>query len=241
MALCFPTCDRPQLTLLSEAGVWLLVSGIRNTERNPADLWSGLPHEENREQLEPLEILKKHELLRQLRMFLLHFFIYRCLMFQCFSSLLHDSRISRLTSLGRGSWKDRFKHTLLLYYNSQRMSALCTHESRIPTLDAYLSVRRDMLGISIMFDLAELLEVFPFPEVLHGTQREILEKIRQCAFNIMAWSFVSCPFHRTLLCSLLFSGRCVLPYHSRSSSFQSVNSSYGTKSYFDSGSDESCR
>jgi hypothetical protein len=67
-------------------------------------------------------------------------------------------------------------------------------DNRIPTLDDYLSVRREMLGTSIIFDLAELLEVFPFPEFLHATQREKLEQIRQCAFNIIAWSIVSFTF-----------------------------------------------
>ena len=73
MALCFPTCDRPQLTLLSEAGMWLLVSGIRSTEQsNHTDLWPGLDDEGARGQLDALELLKRHGLLQQLRMFLLH-------------------------------------------------------------------------------------------------------------------------------------------------------------------------
>ena len=43
VALCFQTFDGPQLTLLSEAGMWLLVSSIRSTEQsNHADLWAGL-------------------------------------------------------------------------------------------------------------------------------------------------------------------------------------------------------
>jgi hypothetical protein len=75
VALCFPTCDRPQLTLLSEAGMWLLVSGIRNTEQ--ADMWPGLNDEANTEQLDALELLKRHELLQQLRMFLLRSFTYK--------------------------------------------------------------------------------------------------------------------------------------------------------------------
>jgi len=79
------------------------------------------------------------------------------------------------------------------------MAAVCASDSRIPTLDNFLSVRREMLGTSILFDLAELLEVFPFPEFLHDTQREMLEQIKQCAFNIIAWSIVSCLLPKTLL------------------------------------------
>jgi hypothetical protein len=82
VALCFPTCDRPQLTLLSEAGTWLLISGIRSTDHT--DLWPGLMHEADREQLDALEWLKRHELLQQLRMFLLHSFVNKCLTFSIF-------------------------------------------------------------------------------------------------------------------------------------------------------------
>ena len=112
------------------------------------------------------------------------------------NSLLNDHRISRLASVGRGSWEDRFKRTLLLYYNAQETSAACTPGGCIPTLDNYLSVRREMFGTGIVFDLAELLEVFPFPETLQDTQREKLEKIRQYAFDIIAWSIVGVCFHR---------------------------------------------
>jgi hypothetical protein len=223
VALCFPTCDRPQLTLLSEAAVWLLISGLRSTEHNDqTDLWPGLKDEANLEQLEALELLKRHELLQQLRRFLLHFFIDKFLTFKIFSSLMHDRRVSRRASQGRGSWEDRFKRTLLLYHNAQRTATLCASDSRIPTLDNYLSVRRDLFGAGVMFDLAELLEVFPFPDFLHGTQRERLEQIKQCAFDIVAWSTVSSPFFfiflKTPLLTTLIrnAGRCVLPHHSRS-------------------------
>jgi hypothetical protein len=48
-----------------------------------------------------------------------------------------------------------------------------------------------MFGTGIIFDLTELLEVFPFPEFLYGTQRERLEQFKQCAFNIIAWSITN--------------------------------------------------
>lgn len=241
VALCFPTCDRPQLTLLSEAGMWLLVSGIRSTEQSDkADSRPDLDDEADKEQLDALELLKKHELLQQLRMFLLHSLLYKWLIFKILCSLLHDRRISRLASLGRGTWEDRFKRTLLLYYNAQRMATVCASDSRIPTLDDFLSVRREMLGTSIMFDLAELLEVFPFPEFLHDTQREKLEQIKQCAFNIIAWSIVSCLLPNALfLWDLVHSGCCILPPHSHALLFQSAHDSYDTQSSLYSGSNES--
>lgn len=118
------------------------------------------------------------------------------------SSLLHDHRILRLA--GRGSWNDRFKRTLRLHYDAQRTAILCASDGHIPTMDSYLAVRREMFGTSIMFDLAELLEVFPYPEFLHGTQRERLEQIRKCAFNIISWSIVSPSFSQAvILCSLV--------------------------------------
>ena len=48
-----------------------------------------------------------------------------------------------------------------------------------------------MYGNSVLFELAELLEVFSFPEFLQDTQRKKLEKMKAYAFDIIAWSIVS--------------------------------------------------
>ena len=76
-ALCFPTCDRPQLTLLSEAAIWFLISAIRSTEQNNRSVLTDSDSMADLGQLGALELLKRHDLLQQLRMFLLHFFLGR--------------------------------------------------------------------------------------------------------------------------------------------------------------------
>jgi len=43
----------------------------------------------------------------------------------------------------------------------------------------------------VLFELAELLEVFSFPELLEDVQRKKLEKMKENAFDIIAWSIVS--------------------------------------------------
>jgi len=48
-----------------------------------------------------------------------------------------------------------------------------------------------MYGNSVLFELAELLEVFSFPEFLEDVQRKKLEKMKENAFDIIAWSIVS--------------------------------------------------
>lgn len=48
-----------------------------------------------------------------------------------------------------------------------------------------------MYGNNVLFELAELLEVFSFPDYLQDVQREKLEKMKKNAFDIIAWSIVS--------------------------------------------------
>jgi len=60
-----------------------------------------------------------------------------------------------------------------------------------PSLEDYIATRREMYGNSVLFELAELLEVFSFPEFLEDVQRKKLEKIKENAFDIIAWSIVS--------------------------------------------------
>lgn len=84
VALCFPTCDRPQLTLLSEAGIWFLISGIRSTEQNNRTCSDDSYATADLGQLGALELLKRHDLLQQLRMFLLRSLIDKCLISRIF-------------------------------------------------------------------------------------------------------------------------------------------------------------
>lgn len=74
MALCFPPCDRPQLELLYEAALWVAIGGMRTVENPveglPAGLWDELEDGTTVDNVDGAELLKKHKLLRQLRMFL---------------------------------------------------------------------------------------------------------------------------------------------------------------------------
>lgn len=76
MALCFPTCDRPQLELLCEAGIWVAIGGMRNVEGSveglPPGMWYELEDGIALGEVDVVDLLKKHKLLRQLRMFLLY-------------------------------------------------------------------------------------------------------------------------------------------------------------------------
>ena len=70
MALCFPTCDIPQLTLLCEAGLWTVIAGMRTIEcSEQGRIWQSLEEEQNLAALEGIDIMKSHKLLQQLRMF----------------------------------------------------------------------------------------------------------------------------------------------------------------------------
>lgn len=77
MALCFPTCDIPQLTLLCEAGLWTVIAGMRTVEGSirmeQGRVWQNL--EESLAALEGIDIMKSHKLLQQLRMFFYSLFL----------------------------------------------------------------------------------------------------------------------------------------------------------------------
>ena len=68
----------------SEAAVWFLISAIRSTEQNNRSVLTDSDSAADLGQLGALELLKRHDLLQQLRMFLLHFFIGKCLIFRTF-------------------------------------------------------------------------------------------------------------------------------------------------------------
>ena len=61
----------------------------------------------------------------------------------------------------------------------------------VPSLEDCIATRRGMYGNNVLFELAELLEVFSFPDYLQDVQREKLEKMKKNAFDIIAWSIVS--------------------------------------------------
>lgn len=62
-------------------------------------------------------------------------------------------------------------------------------ENLIPTLDEYLELGREINGFNMVLDLSELLEITQFPE-LQGEDAQNLLKLKQTAFNVIAWSKV---------------------------------------------------
>ena len=64
-------------------------------------------------------------------------------------------------------------------------------ENITPTLEEYLELGRELKGSSMILDLSELLEITQFPESLQGEDaQKMLLKMKQTAFDIIAWSTV---------------------------------------------------
>ena len=59
----------------------------------------------------------------------------------------------------------------------------------IPTLEEYLEFNREIRGFSMILDLSELLEITQVPE-LQGEDTQNLLKLKQTAFDVIAWSMV---------------------------------------------------
>lgn len=62
-------------------------------------------------------------------------------------------------------------------------------ENLIPTLDEYLELGREINGFNMVLDLSELLEITQFPELQREDAQNLL-KLKQTAFNVIAWSKV---------------------------------------------------
>ena len=63
-------------------------------------------------------------------------------------------------------------------------------ENITPTLEEYLELGRELKGSSMILDLSELLEITQFPESLQEDAQKMLLKMKQTAFDIIAWSTV---------------------------------------------------
>ena len=62
-------------------------------------------------------------------------------------------------------------------------------ENVIPTLEEFLELGRELNGSSMILDLSELLEITQFPK-LQGEDTQKLLKLKQSAFDVIAWSMV---------------------------------------------------
>lgn len=63
-------------------------------------------------------------------------------------------------------------------------------ENIIPTLEEYLELGRELDGYSMILDLSELLEITQFPELRGEEDAQKLLKLKQTAFDVIAWSMV---------------------------------------------------
>jgi Terpene synthase family 2, C-terminal metal binding len=60
----------------------------------------------------------------------------------------------------------------------------------IPTLEEYLEFNREIRGFSMILDLSELLEITQVPELQGEEDTQNLLKLKQTAFDVIAWSMV---------------------------------------------------
>ncbi|KAF9527209.1 isoprenoid synthase domain-containing protein [Crepidotus variabilis] len=158
-ALCFPTCDGPQLRQLAKAATVLIYSNTR-TFSDPVEtesLWRTADDLE----LDGFELLNLHPLLRQLRL----------------SSTSHGFLASQ-------SWKDRFSDSVKRHFNAREQTSA---RSSIPTLNEYSELRKDLYGENIIFLLAELHEAFIFPKD-DEDRRTRLITLKELAFEVIALS-----------------------------------------------------
>ncbi|PPQ90350.1 hypothetical protein CVT25_007752 [Psilocybe cyanescens] len=184
-ALCFPTCDSPQLRVLTDLSTLLFYSGLRENaggeslglrdvdhSQPSSGLAAGSFHEMSDSE-SGLELLRGHVLLRQLRI----------------PSVLLLLRLFKLASAASEIWKARFRKSVLAYQAAQK--GICLNRSRniVPSLEEYIAIAREMHGTNVVLDLAELMEVFQFPD-LHGTEAEKIIVLKHTAFDVIAWSLL---------------------------------------------------
>ncbi|KAF8151522.1 isoprenoid synthase domain-containing protein [Crassisporium funariophilum] len=172
-ALCFPTCDAPQLRLLTDFLTLLFYSNKRSSEysgKAVAALWSfqdlGSTEHLPSSRKSGMDMLKRHELLKH----------------------IIEPRISRLISKATDGWETRFTHSVQAYRVAQEHVSNAHADGLVPaTLEEYVGFRRELNGISMVLGLAELLEIFQFP-VLQGPASEKLEVLKHSAFDVINWS-----------------------------------------------------
>jgi len=172
-ALCFPTCDAPQLRLLTDFLTMLFYSNIRifSFTNTPTEaMWptteQKVCNDENATHRESgLEILGNHVLFKH----------------------VIDPRISRLVPAAPNAWKSRFSHSVQLFQAAQTKMIQNHGENIIPTLEEYLQLGREINGSSMILDLSELLEITQFPE-LQGEDAQKLLNLERTAFDVIAWS-----------------------------------------------------
>lgn len=91
------------------------------------------------------------------------------------------------------SWNSRFSHSVQLFQAAQTKMIQNHRENKIPTLEEYLELGREINGSYMILDLSELLEITQFPE-LQGEDAQKLFNLKRTAFDVIAWSMVLYSF-----------------------------------------------
>jgi len=163
-ALCFPTCDAPQLRILTDFITAAIFSGIRECTpgySSGLDLKKNEPLEEEKPQ-SAVDILRNHE---------------------PFNHILSD-RLIRLISKASPSWNLRFTSSVQSFQASREQFML---NQSMPSVEDYMKMRRELHGSSMGLNIAELLEIFQIPE-LQGAGADALENLKRSAFDVIACS-----------------------------------------------------
>ncbi|KAF5319304.1 hypothetical protein D9619_008467 [Psilocybe cf. subviscida] len=176
-ALCFPTCDAPQLRLLIDFMSLLLYSGIQlyadDKSGSEKDNELSMPALQATGAESGVTLLRRHGLMKH----------------------AVNDRIGSLAERAPASWNSRFKASIEQFYSSREQVV----RYGTPSLEEYILLRRQMYGGSITLDLAELLEMFTIPEVEQHAQG-LLDNIRRAALDVIAWSteVVAYQFHQSV-------------------------------------------
>jgi len=94
-----------------------------------------------------------------------------------------------VTSKTPEPWSKRFEEAVRGYQYTQEEVVAQRSDKVIPSINEYIEMRREMHGTSITLGIAELLEVFQYPE-LTGAEAEKISALKRSALDIISWSMV---------------------------------------------------
>ena len=179
-ALCFPTCDTPQLRFVTDF-LGLLVIANERVKRGGGDVSGWAEIQGCIDEVDFVELLESHSLFKwyvaapfsppEVRLFI-------------FCSL--QPRISRMKQTTTPAWQKRFKSSILTLREAQL--GVEKYRNTIPELDEYLEFTRNLTGLQAVFDLLEPAEGLDFD--LAGKAAEDLDRLRRLAAEFIAISLV---------------------------------------------------
>ncbi|KAG6810229.1 hypothetical protein H0H92_012819 [Tricholoma furcatifolium] len=190
-ALCVPRCGHSQLLFFAKfLSIWCIAdSRIKSAKSLPPSAW--LSDVEEHE--EGVEVLGKHELFK-------HFI----------------PELQRLVAKSNPAWSTRFSRTVHSYHSAQREAVSSQMLHVIPDLQTYLSLRRNLSGISLLLDLIELTENLTLPpmdESTHKTFQKLKElaiDIIACSLDVVAFNFDQVQGNHNLITVLMIQERLSL-------------------------------